>query len=357
LPHLSASGGNTAEVKTFSIIRVVFLYFCFAVSLNAREVITCKSPDGKFALRHSHAEQQPYAGDTAIIEASTKKVVMPLTSNREISQLALVWSSDSKRVAYYHAELERQQTRVFFRTRSSFNEIKLPELPSPRTPPVVATTDADAKTSTRIQPIEWFPSGDLLLEKELQNPTWGRAALKITLGFDKENRCFVRQSEQEKMSIVDYFLLLPEDQFEGRPSTWLNHARTGGAPYLCKGEPGGGIVDEKNGYISCGGSGAQSSFEVALFRHRNGRPLLALAEGGAPEEEGPLSVYLKFFELGVDGKMHETTRSIFPIPDSWEDRWQFILPREGRTILVREPKSKKILHRFTWDGENFREEK
>src|SRR5919198_850324 len=94
--------------KSLAISAGLLASCCLAASLNAREVITCKSPDGKFALHHTHAEQQPYAGDTAIIEASTKKVVMPLTSDREISQLALVWSSDSKRVAYYHAELETQ---------------------------------------------------------------------------------------------------------------------------------------------------------------------------------------------------------------------------------------------------------
>jgi hypothetical protein len=30
------------------------------------------------------------------------------------------------------------------------------------------------------------------------------------------------------VSIVDYFLLMPADLFEGPPSVWLQHARTGG---------------------------------------------------------------------------------------------------------------------------------
>jgi hypothetical protein len=331
---------------------------CLAVCVNAREVITCKSPDGKFALRHSHAEQQPYAGDTAIIELATHKTLVPLTSDREISQLALVWSSDSRRVAYYHSKLETQPTRVFFRTGSSFSEITLPELPSPKIPLNASTAGSGEKTSTRVQPIEWLPSGDLLLEKELQNPARGRAALKITLGFDGVNHCFVRHAEQAKVSIVDYFLLLPENQFEGPPSVWLNHARTGGRPYLCKGEGAEeGIVDEKNGYISCGGSGAQSSLDVALFRYRDGRPLLALCQAGEPEveEENSVYSYLSFFELGADGKMHAITHSM--IGEGKGEDWEFVLPRKGKTILVRAPKSKKVLHRFTWDGERFQAEK
>ncbi len=37
--------------------------------------------------------------------------------------------------------------------------------------------------------------------------------------------------------------------------------------------------------------------------------------------------------------------------------WRFELPRRGRTVLVRNQKSGKILHKFTWNGEKFREEK
>jgi len=159
------------------------------------------------------------------------------------------------------------------------------------------------------------------------------------------------------VSIVDYFLLLPENQFEGPPSVWLRHARTDGQAYLCEARPLEQRVDEKNGYIKCGGDGAQPNFEVALFRYRDGRPLLALCYGEAPELEGPDSVSLEFFEMGDDGKMQEIKRSIFPIPDSNDDRWQFVLPRQGRTIVVRTPKSKKVLHKFTWNRGRFQEEK
>jgi len=37
--------------------------------------------------------------------------------------------------------------------------------------------------------------------------------------------------------------------------------------------------------------------------------------------------------------------------------WRFELPRRGRTVLVRNQKSGKILHKFTWNGEKFQEEK
>ena len=133
--------------------------------------------------------------------------------------------------------------------------------------------------------MEWLKAGDLVLESEVLNDAWGRAASKITIGFDQENRASIRNVEQEKVSIVDYFLLMPADLFEGPPSVWLRHARTGGEAYLCNAEPREKHVDEKNGYMSCGGDGAQASFDVALFRHRDGRPLLALCQAGEPEVE------------------------------------------------------------------------
>jgi len=118
------------------------------------------------------------------------------------------------------------------------------------------------------------------------------------------------------------------------------------------------VIDKQNGYISIAGDGAQPSFQVALFRYRDGRPILALCSG---ELEGDDSVTLDFFELGADGKMHKSPRKTFPIGDRWssgeyESKYedlQFELPRQGLTVLVRSLKTKKILHRVTWNGEKF----
>ena len=335
-----------------------------AASVNA-EVISCKSPDGKFALSHVHENKQPYAGDTAIIEVATGKTVQPLDSNWEIGELKLLWSRDSQRVAYFadnsrSSENARASTRVFFRNGSAFNEIKLPELPSPQVPSKAAT-ESDNKTTRRVEPIEWLKTGDLVLENQMLNEAWGRAASKITIGFDAENRASIRNVEQKKVSIVDYFLLLPADRFEGPPSVWLRHAQTGGHIYLCEAEPREKSIDEKNGYMSCGGDGAQSSFDVALFRYRDGRPLLALCNAGEPEveEENSIYSYLSFFELGADGKMHEIEYSILrgAREELGKGDREFVLPRQGRTIVMRAPKSKKVLHKFTWNGEKFVKEK
>jgi len=41
-----------AKLKSLSIGAGLLVSCCLAASLNAREVISCKSPNGKFALRH-----------------------------------------------------------------------------------------------------------------------------------------------------------------------------------------------------------------------------------------------------------------------------------------------------------------
>jgi hypothetical protein len=157
----------------------------------------------------------------------------------------------------------------------------------------------------------------------------------------------LRAAAEKKLTVVDYYLLLPKDTFETPPKGWLQNAR---------------VIDKENGYLSITGDGAQPSFEVALFRYRDGRPLLALCSG---ELEGDDSVTLDFFELGADGGMHKAPRKIFPIGDQWSsgeydskyEDFQFELPRHGRTVLVRSLKTKKILHRVTWSGEKFLEER
>ncbi len=119
------------------------------------------------------------------------------------------------------------------------------------------------------------------MEKELQNNEWGRAALEITLAFDQAHHASIAKSEQESPSVVDYFLLLPKDYFEGPPSIWLRSMRESG-----------GTIDRKNGFMYCAGDGAQPEFEVALFRYADGRPLLAMSNGELEGADNPISALL-----------------------------------------------------------------
>ena len=71
----------------------------------------------------------------------------------------------------------------------------------------------------------------------------------------------LRAADERKMTVVDYFLRLPDKTLEAPPRVWLGNAQ---------------VIDKQNGYISIAGDGAQPSFQVALFRYRDPGP------GGTP---------------------------------------------------------------------------
>src|ERR1700736_4050549 len=90
-------------------------------------------------------------------------------------------------------------------------------------------------------------------------------------------------ADEKKMTVVDYYLRLPDKTFEGPAADWLRFLK----------QPKCGVVDLANGYMSCVGDGAQPPFEVALFRYRDPARagLLALCQG---ELEGEKSLFLDF---------------------------------------------------------------
>jgi hypothetical protein len=152
----------------------------------------------------------------------------------------------------------------------------------------------------------------------------------------------LRAADARRLTVVDYYLQLPDKTFERPAKEWLMFLR----------QPKSGVYDPANGYLSCTGDGAQPPFEVALFRHKNDRPLLAVCQG---ELEGKNSKYLTFYEPGLGGRMHEVKRSIFPFAD--EKGYLFELPRQGRTVIVHTEKGGKLKAKYTWDGEKFVEMK
>ena len=154
----------------------------------------------------------------------------------------------------------------------------------------------------------------------------------------------VRAADAKRLTVVDYYLQLPDKTFERSAKEWLMFLR----------QPKCGVYDPANGYISCTGDGAQPPFEVTLFRYKDGRPLLAVCQGEL-EVDLPHPKYLTFYEPGFGGRMHEVKRSIFPIAN--EKGYLFDLPRKGRTVIVRTEKGGKPKAKYTWDGEKFAEER
>jgi hypothetical protein len=263
------------------------------------------------------------------------------------------WKVCAPCVAYVRETNEDPQsvgTRVFQRNGATFDEIKLPDLPPPKLP---SQASASEPRRVFIKAIRWPDATSLELNYEIITDSGWRGAETISLKFDGQSPPTIVKTEAEPVSIWDYFLLLPDDALETGPRHFFGHPT---------------VLDKKNGYMSNSGpDGAQSSFEVALFRYRDGRPLLAVcqADDGEGGSDDPRCVGVQFFDLGADGKMKKLDRKIFPVRDEWDSGEQnkeyqdfrFIFPRQGRTVLVRSAKTEKILHKVIWNGEKFVEEK
>jgi len=335
-------------MERWSICCVVAVGFCLSSSFcRADEYVTSRSPDGKFALHVTRGDKQPFPQSCEIVDAKTRKVILALDKDKAFDPEArLLWSNDSHWTAYCARTKDYEDdtaTRVFLRNDVAFDEVKMPDIAAPKIPDRASPSD---EQHPRIIPIRWTKPGLLELQYEILSDSWGRTAEQVSLQFDKDHRVSVVKSDPERVSIVDYYLLLPKDTFETPPRHWLHNAK----------------IDKENGYMRVSGDGAQPSFDVALFRYRDGRPLLAVCEG---ELEGDDLVIINFYRLGADGRMEKASRRIFPIEDRWSGgadepdpsrNWYFELPRRGRTILVRGLKTKKVLHKITWNGEKFIQE-
>ena len=170
-------------------------------SLQAKDIIMDKSPDGNFALRiqlPKEAGDQPKVG---MINLPTEEAVLELDCHRCYEGNAkpkLLWFSDSQRVAYYTPHDHGGYTQVYFRRGSSFEEVQLPSIPNLKFP---RQGPPDEQTITSIsEPIRWLKSGALVLHQEQEKLVAGSAAQKVTIGFDKHGHGSVLKVKAKKVT-------------------------------------------------------------------------------------------------------------------------------------------------------------
>ena len=173
------------------------------------EVIKSQSPNGKFALRLAGA-----VGGSAASVIDTKSHAAVLDKNEfgedvlhvstEVpnsdGETKLVWSADSKRVAYYYHEHNRNNSgnnvQVFIWNGSKFEEVDLPELSRPK----MAKPKDDEATQhfEKLVPLHWLKSGALVLSYEMDTGNeqpWTRI---VTIGFDAKGNATVQKVEQKR---------------------------------------------------------------------------------------------------------------------------------------------------------------
>jgi hypothetical protein len=101
----------------------------YAEDTETSDTVKSPSPDGRFALR---IQQNDTGRKAALIEKASGKILVDIGDASLPDKTLLVWSADSKRVAYASRFQKEGDTHVYFWNGSAFTEVNLPdELPNP----------------------------------------------------------------------------------------------------------------------------------------------------------------------------------------------------------------------------------
>jgi hypothetical protein len=165
------------------------------------------SPDKRFALRISEA-QDKQDGDSKIdiIEVASGRAVGDLgaTYFSQLSKTVLIWSADSKWVAYGTGGDRQRETTVYFWNGSAFEPVPLPDdLPGPEIK-FHKGAGRDVKNyGGGVKPVRWLKSGELELSSEemmmsrVDNLTYTGWVL-ITIGFDAQHHASIKSVSKTK---------------------------------------------------------------------------------------------------------------------------------------------------------------
>ena len=207
-------------LKTFLLIAVACYVACPWQWLAAEEEIKYPSPDERFALRITQSKDDEYHPTVELIEKQSGKVMLTLhsASDTELfdpSESVLVWSADSKRVAYgFHdsppgVRVISLGALVCFWNGSGFDKAFLPEnLPSPRIKFPKGKEGNVKPYGGGVTPLKWLKSGELELSSEdmMLSRDDGKSytgLLRFTISFDAQHKASVKTVGKTKTEVEE----------------------------------------------------------------------------------------------------------------------------------------------------------
>jgi hypothetical protein len=191
---------------------VILLLTCCA-SLGLGEdtsAIKFPSPDGRFALRVADLKVD-------LIETKSGNVILDLGSlwiNREDKlkldkeEPTLVWSADSKWVAYGRRSPMSGNTTVYFWDGSAFKERALPaNLPEPKIKPRKEDSGVKMK-GYAVEPLKWLSPGELQLSNKFTGIGRDRGfdytgSILVTVVFDARGHASVKRVTGTKTEVSE----------------------------------------------------------------------------------------------------------------------------------------------------------
>jgi hypothetical protein len=191
-------------------------YPCLLVM--AEEEIKYQSPDGRFALQIVQPSDDEYHPTVALIERASGKAMVNLHDGSDSdafdpSDCVLVWSADSKRVAYGFranppgARMVELGTLVCFWNGSGFDKVFLPEnLPQPAIKFPKGKGENVKPYGGGVRPLRWLKSGDLEMSNEdmMLSRDDGKSytgVLQFTISFDAQHHASVKKVGKTKTEV------------------------------------------------------------------------------------------------------------------------------------------------------------
>lgn len=206
-----------------SILLVLVCVRLAAALLFAEDATTFPSPDGRYALSlgsyetgHRDNATQAWVIDTetkpaAIIDRASHKVFLQLVSPLRPEEDKVLWSADSKWLAFSHRGNKQTDLSVYFWNGELFEKATLSELPQPelkfrptKKPLAEQVVHFDKDTVT---PLRWLKSGALVVSREygmtdntLESVSYSRVYI-ITIGFDSKHAGYIENVIKQKQHV------------------------------------------------------------------------------------------------------------------------------------------------------------
>ena len=189
---------------------IILLLGCLAGAVLGEDSSSIKfpSPDGRFELRVADLKVDliETASGKVMIDLGTLWINRDTNTDREVPRL--VWSDDSKWVAYGTRTSASGSTTVYFLDGSAFKKLALPaKLPEPKIKPREGDSDVKLKCYAD-EPLKWIRPGELEVSSKLMGI--GRdvgfrytGSIVITVAFDASGRASVKNVTDTKTEVSD----------------------------------------------------------------------------------------------------------------------------------------------------------
>ena len=162
-------------MKTFLLLACVA--FLLPSTVQAKDRLLFSSPNKQWALRMGTAAGEGESVPMSIVEAKslTDLVTFGELAAALLPRAKVVWSADSKRLAYYHPLRRGGACDVYFLVDGVWTEVKLPPLPEPPDAPIKNGELAEeTPVADDVNPLRWQKDGALVLTRAREDISAGK---------------------------------------------------------------------------------------------------------------------------------------------------------------------------------------